>query len=311
MEIDRIGIHHSVDSVFPAEQLRDYLADIEPDVVVVGDDADVLTSCDALVTIAYAELFLEAGLQWIHSIQAGVDRFPFDEFDARNIALTSSVGIHGDWVGETVAGYMLMFARRLHRHVLNQRDHTWQRPPWNEPFTLGDRSICVVGLGTLGRNIAARAAGLGMHVMGVKRTVEAVEHVDTVHPVDDLVGAISEAAFVALAVPLTDETHHLIGSHELAAMREDAYLINVARGPVIDDSALIDAIQDGEIAGAALDVFDEEPLSEDSPLWDLDDVIISPHIAGVSSEYYQRVGDIVRGNLRRDATGESLTNRVV
>ena len=311
MNVERIGVHESVELVFPPGELREFLADAGPEVVVVGDDPVNLGRCDALVTLAWDETFLDAELGWIHSIQAGVDRFPFGDLEDHGVVLTNSTGIHGESVGETVVGYMLTFARRLHVYGRNQREHVWEHPPWDEPFTLRGRSVCVVGLGTLGRGIASRAAALEMRVTGVKRTVEAVPDVTRVYPNEDLLEAVEGADFVALACPLTDETHHLVDEEVLARMDEGTYLINVARGSVVDEPALVEALEGGEIAGAALDVFEEEPLPRDSPLWDMEEVLVTPHRAAATWEYYQLVGDLVRENVERTARGEEMVNRVV
>ncbi len=311
MNVERIGVHESVELVFPPNELREFLADDGPEVVVVGDDPEDLGVCDALVTLAWDETFLDADLDWIHSIQAGVDRFPFDELEDHGVVLTNSTGIHGESVGETVVGYMLTFARRLHVYGRNQREHAWEHPPWDEPFTLNGLSVCVVGLGTLGRGIASRAAALGMRVTGVKRTVESVPDVTRVYSNEDLLEAVEGADFVALACPLTEETHHLVDEEVLARMDEDTYLINVARGSVVDEPALVAALEGGEIAGAALDVFEEEPLPEDSPLWDMEEVLVTPHRAAATWEYYQLVGDLVRENVERVGRGEGMVNQVV
>jgi D-2-hydroxyacid dehydrogenase (NADP+) len=317
--ISTLGVHGSVDDVFPAGVFRDALADAGPDVVIVGDGgsdpareagAD-LSACDALVTFTYHDRFLDAGLDWIHSIQAGVDRFPFDALRDRDVALTNSTGIHGDVVGETAVGLMLAFARRLHVHRTYQERGEWRKPAWDAAFPLRRESVCVVGLGTLGSGIATRAAALGMDVTGVKRTPTPVDGVDRVVPPEDLHGAIDGARFVALAVPLTPETEGMMSTAEFEVMRDDAYLLNVARGPVVDEVCLVDALDAGELAGAGLDVFETEPLPEDSPLWDHEEVIVTPHAAGFNDEYYERVATIVRENLRRIGAGESLTNRVV
>lgn len=343
--VDTLGVHESVAAVFPPESLREYLAEaaaadgLETTVGVVPaatddeyggadaggvpGDASVLplADCDAIVTFAHEERFLDADLEWIHSVQAGVDRFPFDALEERSIALTNSTGIHGDSVGDTVAGYMLAFARRLHVYRDQQGQKKWSWPAHDEPFSLRGERICVVGLGGLGRGIAARADALGMDVVGVKRTPTPVEGVNEVYPSDRLHEAIGDARFVALAVPLTPATEGLVGADEFAAMRSDAYLINVARGDVVDQDALVaalergdggtDADEDSGIAGAALDVFETEPLPEESPLWDREEVIVSPHAAAAHREYAERVGAIVAESLRRQARGEGYANRVV
>lgn len=308
MDVTRLGVHDSVGEVFPPAKLVGALEGHAPEVVRVSR-VDAVSACDAIVTMAYDEAFLD--LQWIHSIQAGVDRFPFDVLQQHNVVLTNSTGIHGDSVGETVAGYMLMFARWLHEAAKNQPDRAWDRPAWDEAFTVHGTTVCVVGLGALGQGIAARASALGMDVTGVKRTVEPVEHVDKVYGADELHEAIADALFVAIAVPLTPETEGLFGQPEFEQMRDDAYLMNVARGGVIDDEALIEAVTTGAIGGAALDVFDEEPLPGSSPLWGLENVIITPHIAGVTRDYYRNVASLVRENLERIAAGTDFVNRVV
>ncbi|MFB6168704.1 MAG: D-2-hydroxyacid dehydrogenase [Haloferacaceae archaeon] len=309
--IDTLGVHDSVDAVFPPAVLRESLADDHPDLTArVVETAAGVADCDALVTFAHDPAVFDADLRWVHSIQAGVDRFPLETFEARGVALTNSTGIHGDAVGEAALGTMLMLARRLHVYRSNQERGEWARPAWDEPFTLRGESLCVVGLGTLGRGIATRADALGMRVSGVKRTPTPVDGVETVHPSSALLEAVSDARFVALAVPLTDRTEGLVGEQALARMREDAYLVNVARGGVVDQSALVRALDEGGIAGAALDVFETEPLPPESPLWEREEVIVTPHAAAATDEYYERVAALVRENLRRLAAGETLANRV-
>lgn len=310
MPLDRIGVHQSIRSVFPPETFVEELADLDVELVVVGDRSEDIRACDAVVTLEHRDAFLDS-VAWVQSIQAGVDRFPLDAFERAGVVLTNSTGIHGASVGEMVVGYMVALARNLHGYVGQQRRREWKRPDWDRPFVLSGKRVCVVGLGTLGRGIATRANALGMTVSGVKRTVEPVEDVETVYPSDELRSAIADARFVALAVPLTDETRHLVGAAELEAMREDAYLINVARGRVLDENALVDALRAGTIAGAALDVFETEPLPEDSPLWDLDSVLLTPHVAAAVRSYYEDVADIVRENVERSRAGTELTNRVV
>lgn len=306
----QIGIHTSVGALFPPSVLRDALSDVEPTVRVV-ETGDELERCDALVTFAYDESFLDADLTWIHSVQSGVDRFPIEQLDRQKVTLTSSAGIHGDSVGETIAGYMLQFSRRLHVHRDNEHRQEWQYPAWDAAFTLSGESLCVIGLGTLGQGIAARADALGLNVVGVKRTPVSVEHVSHIYIPDELMEAVGDARFVAVAVPLSDRTKGLIGEAELAAMRDDAYLLNVSRGGIVDEEALLAALRADELAGAALDVFETEPLPEESPFWTLPNVIVTPHAAAANREYYQRVAVLVRENVRRLEANEPLANRVV
>jgi len=310
MQVSRIGIDDSVEVVFPPGVIRDELADLDVTVEVIDGSPESLVECDAVVTFAYREAYLDA-VDWIHTIQAGVDRFPLDEVERAGVVLTNSTGIHGPAIGESVACYMLLFGRRFHRAVANQQRQEWQQPGWDETFTIAGESLCVVGLGTLGQGIVDRASALGLEITGVRRSGAPVEGVERVYAPDDLHTAVADARFVAIAVPLNEQTRHLIGSPEFDAMRDDAVIVNVARGPVVDQAALIDAIEGGEIAGAALDVFETEPLPTESPLWDMDEVVITPHQAGFTVDYYRLVGDLVRRNVEARAVGDDWVNRVV
>lgn len=169
----------------------------------------------------------------------------------------------------------------------------------------------MVGLGTLGRGIARRANALGMTVTGVRRSEEPVEGVERVYASDDLHEAIAGARFVALATPLNEHTRGLIREAELATMDEESYLINVSRGEVVDQDALVAALEEGEIRGAALDVFAEEPLPEESPLWGMAEVIVTPHVAAFTREYYEDVAALVRTNVERIDADEPFENRVI
>ncbi|WP_433625523.1 D-2-hydroxyacid dehydrogenase [Halomicrococcus sp. NG-SE-24] len=309
MQVSELGVHESVVAIFPPERLRDALADRDPDVRVVGDDPDDLRTCDAIVTFEHRDAFLDA-VDWVHSIQAGYDRFPLEEFEERGVVLTNSTGIHDTSVGETVLGMMLSLARRLHAFARNQTERVWDRPAWDEPFTLDGERLCVVGLGTLGRGIAERADAVGMTVDGVRRSPDPVPHVREVHAAADLHEAVADARFVALATPLTEETRGLMDGAAFEAMHEDAYFINVARGECADQDALVAALREGTIAGAALDVFETEPLPDDSPLWEMDDVVVTPHAAAAERDYYRHIADLVGRNVRQVAAGESFVNRV-
>ena len=304
-----IGVHDSVEAMFPPAAFVDALEDLDVDVrsIAPGDDLDGL---DGVVTFDHDPGFLGEPPAWIHSTQAGVNRIPVEALLEAGVVVTSSNGIHGDVAGETAVGYMLMLARRLHDHVRAQLDREWAPPAWDEPFSLTGEPVCVVGLGTLGRGIARAADGIGMDVTGVRRTPLPVGHVREVFTPETLVEAIAPARFVALAVPLTDRTERMIGAAELEAMREDAYLVNIARGAVVDETALAEALEAGTIAGAALDVFETEPLPPDSPLWDLEDVIVSPHEATDHREKHRDVARLVAENARRLAAGEALANRL-
>lgn len=305
----QLGIHESVGAVFPPAELQAVLESSAPDVGVrvVGDDPG---GCDAIVTFAHSDSFLE-GIDWVHSIQSGVDRFPLSAYDDADVALTNSTGIHGESVGETVIGFMTMLARGLHHYVRAGVDERWEVLPWDRPFTLDGETICVIGLGTIGQAVAERATWMGMEVRGVRRTPDPVPIVDELYTVDEMHAAMIDARFVVLAVPLMTATRRMFGPAELTAMNENAFLINVARGEIVVEQALADAIETGDIAGAALDVFVEEPLPEASPLWDLDEVIVTPHSAARTRTYHEDIAELVVENVERIEDGREYRNRVV
>lgn len=184
-------------------------------------------------------------------------------------------------------------------------------PAWDDAYTLADERCCIVGLGTLGQGIVERASALGLDVVGVRRSGEPLDGVRTVYTPDDLHTAIRDSKFVLLAVPLVDETRHLMSTEEFAAMRDDAILINVVRGPVVDQEALVDALEAGALGGAAPDVFEAEPLPGESPPLGVRGGSHHPHCAGFTKDYCRNVADLVRENLAHIDASEGLVNRIV
>lgn len=308
MDIQQVAVHDSVSTVFPPERLADALSSVDPDVTIVSDGE--YDDVDAVVTFAHDDAYL-GRVQWVHCARAGYDDFPVDRFEETGTILTNSTGIHGASVGETAVGMMLSLARCLHVSRDAQNRGEWDQPHWERPFTLFDERATVVGLGTLGQGIARRADGLGMRVSGVRRTPARPPHIREVYTPDRLHDAIADAKFVALTTPLTEETEGMFGREEFETMRDDAFLVNVARGGVVDQDALVDALQSGEIAGAGLDVFEEEPLPESSPLWDMEQVVLTPHIGAANRNYYQDIAALVRQNILHLDADEELVNRVV
>jgi D-2-hydroxyacid dehydrogenase (NADP+) len=299
-----VAVHESVAPVFDPRSLVDALAERGVESEATADP----TGFDGVVAFEHEDTFFE--LPWVHAITAGYDDYPVERYRERGVTFTNSSGIHGESVGETVCGMCLSFARRLHRYRDRQGEREWSREPTPSTFTIGGERACVVGLGTLGRGVATRLDALGLDVVGVRRTPAPVPGVREVYTPDSLRSAIADARFVVLTVPLTDETRDLIGREELAAMRDDAYLLNVARGEVVDQSALVDALDSGEIAGAGLDAHDPEPLPADSPLWGIPEVILTPHVAAMTTDYPDAVADLVATNVGRRREGRAPINRV-
>jgi len=309
----QLGIHESVEAVFPPAELDTALDELVPDVGtrIVGDREEIAV-CDAVVTLDHQPSFLESEpLEWVHTIQAGAERFPTTEFEVADVALTTSAGLQGASVGETVLGYMTMLARGLNHYVTAQADNEWTELPWDRPFTLAGEPVCIVGLGTIGQAIAERATWMDMEVRGVRRSPEPAPIVDELYTSDEIHAAMMDARFVVLAVPTTPATRRMVGPAELTAMSEEAYLINVSRGDTVVEPALVEALESGDIAGAALDVFREEPLPENSPLWDMEEVLITPHAAAQTREYHEDVAELVTENVERREDGRPLRNSIV
>ncbi|MFC6836721.1 D-2-hydroxyacid dehydrogenase [Halomarina ordinaria] len=301
------AVHDSVSVVFEPDLLCSYLR--ERDIEASRFDSSRTDEYDLVVSFHPDETFFD--VPWVHGVRAGYDEFPVERYAEEGVTFTNSTGIHGTTIGETVAGMMLSFARRLHVYRDHQGRGEWAREPYEAPFTLDGERLCVVGLGTLGQGIARRAAGLGMEVVGVRRSTDPVPGVDRVYHTEDLHDAIADARFVALAVPLTEATEGLFGPEEFDGMREDAYLLNVARGGVVEQDALVSALESGALAGAGLDVFDPEPLPESSPLWGMEEVIVTPHVGAMTNRYHADVGDLVVENVERTEREEELVNRIV
>lgn len=305
--LEGLYVHESVESVIPKEAFVEAFADLSIAVELVGDGEEY-DERDGVITYVPRAEFREAG--WVHCARAGYDAFDTAAYVDSGTPLTNSSGIHGATVGEVAVGCMLSLARLLHVYRDHQNETHWYTPEYERPFTVENERLCVLGLGTIGAGIAKRADALGMEVVGVRRSDERVPGVSEIYDPDELHDAISGARFVAITLPHTSETDGLLSHEEFEAMDENSYLINVARGPIVDEDALIAAIETGEIAGAALDVFETEPLPEESPLWDMEDVIVMPHKGSATNRYHLDIAELVMENVGRLQSGEELKNRV-
>lgn len=256
-------------------------------------------------------------LRWLQASGAGVDGLRptgiLDEPDV--VTVTTAVGIHASTIGEYVFGSMLMFNRTWPEMVRLQDRHVWPHSAnWYKlrGRELVNQTLGIIGLGSIGRRVAQLGHAFGMRVVATRRSVEPGMRdpdVDLLYPMERLHDMLRQSDYVVLAVPLTPQTEKLIGEPELRAMRPHTYLVNVARGQIIDEKMLIRALREGWIAGAGLDVTQEEPLPPDSPLFSLPNVILTPHISGDSVHYDQRLTELFADNLRRYRAGEPLRNR--
>jgi D-2-hydroxyacid dehydrogenase (NADP+) len=249
-------------------------------------------------------------LKWFQTMSAGVDRFLDGEFKHSPVVMTSVSGIHATPIGEFVLGLMLMFAKQAPLAFQQKQKKLWKSFLATE---LRSRTVGIVGLGHIGREVARLAKAFGMRVMATRRSAGKsgrARYVDRLYAPAQLRQLLAESDFVVLTLPLTKETHRIIGEAELRSMKPAAHLINIARGNLIDEAALVRALQEGRIAGAGLDVFSQEPLPADSPLWEFPNVIISPHIAGGMEDYVERATNVFVENLSRYLSGKRLINVV-
>ncbi|MEA2465469.1 MAG: hypothetical protein QOJ98_3216 [Acidobacteriota bacterium] len=290
----------------PLELLRQEAPDVE---LSVGMDVESLRSAaqaaDAvLIAPRYASILAElwpdlGNARWIHTLAAGVESLPFDLLRESAVAVTNSRGLYADALGEFAIAAMFWFAKDLRRLLRNQDQRLW------EPYDverLEGRTVGIIGYGGIGHAVASRAAALGMHVLTYRRRSELGD--------PSLEEVIAESDYVVMCTPLTPATHQLLSRERIAAMKPGAVFINVGRGGTVDEEALIDALRNHRIRGAALDVFDAEPLPPHHPLWQLDNVLISPHTADHTADAHLRAMSFFIENLRRFRAGESLENVV-
>jgi phosphoglycerate dehydrogenase-like enzyme len=256
-------------------------------------DRDILKTCRSL--------------KWVFSMSAGVEKLPLAELRERGVVVTNARGISGLQIAEQTMGMIIAFNRCLNRCLRNQLQKRWEALPVGE---LTGETLCIIGAGSIGKELARKAKAFDIKVIGLKRHPETLDHFDVVWTIDKLHEALQQADYSVLITPLTDETYHLIGAEEFRAMKRSSIFINVSRGDTVDETALIEALQNGSIAGAGLDVFHEEPLPPDSPLWDMENVMITPHNAGVSPRYISRIIDLFLTSLSCYRQGKPLPNQI-
>jgi D-2-hydroxyacid dehydrogenase (NADP+) len=287
-----------------------YYYEREEEALKDGIDAEVLFVWGGSGKMPEAWCAASNKLQWVNSFSAGVNPLMDGPISELPIRLTNAKGIHGKTMGVTTMGYIISFLRQFPRFMAQQKAHVWEKrgsQPLREPTGL---TVGIIGAGSIGSEVARLCKVFDMTVLGVKRKVFPLENYDKVYSNTEMDEVLAVSDFVILLTPLTDETRGLIGAKQLAKMKSDAVLINIARGPVVDTAALVDALQRGVIAGAALDAVDPEPLNEDSPLWNMENVIITPHCSADSTLYMDRAMAQFCENLQRFQKGEPLFNEI-
>lgn len=313
MEPEAMRMIREVSDDFIVDDVADLTrAERKGDMSRQGELDRALAAAEVVYALKLPERLLQRapGLKWIQTVSTGVDRILSPELARSPVIVTNMSGIHEVTMGEFVLMLMLMFVKQATRSFYQQIEGRWK---WFPMDVLTGKTVGIVGLGRIGREVARVSRFFGMRVVATRRSARqetTAENVDLVLPLSRLHDLLSQSDFVVLALPLTAESRGLIGAGEFAAMKPTARIINVSRGPIIDESALIHALQEGRIAGAGLDVVTVEPLAADSPLRHMTNVIMSPHVSGDIEEYDVGAARLFCENLRRYLAGEPLLNIV-
>lgn len=307
-------VPHSGDPDDLADELEQQTQNIELIRAQNYDDAKRhIETADIVITRELtSELLQQADeLDWIQALNAGVDSYDLDRIEKMNVVLTNVSGVHANPIAEQTLGYMLVFERNIHQGLEQQRRHEWHHYNGGE---LRGQTLGVLGVGEIGARIADLGSALGMTIIGTKRDTENVsDSVDEIFPPQETHTVLGRSDYVVVACPLTEDTQGMLGLPEFSSMKHDAVLINIGRGPVVNQADLVTALQKNKIRGAALDVTDPEPLPQNSPLWDLSNVIVTPHMAGSTPHYWERCADIFSTNYEHYLNGDldALINRVL
>ena len=252
----------------------------------------------------------ESNLKWLQTWSAGVDSLPLESLHSKNITLTSANGVHAYPISETIFALMLGLTRKIHTYVKNQQAKTWHHAHMG--LEIHEKTIGIIGVGKIGKETAKIAKAFGMNVLGVRNSGRPVDNVDEMYTPDQLELLLPKCDYVVVTLPHTKETHHLCGTEQFEQMKTSAFFINIGRGEIVVEEELVRALQEGTIAGAGLDVFETEPLSTDSPLWEMENVIITPHTSGSTEHYNMRViENILIPNLKNYIAGKTPTTNLV
>lgn len=249
-------------------------------------------------------------LKWVQSWSAGVNNLPLKEMGAKNIFLTTASGVHAFPISETIFALMLGLTRKIHTYVRNQLSKKWNHS--NLSLELHGKNIGIIGVGAIGKETAKIAQAFGMKVIGVRNSGKPEEFFEEMYPSEQINSILPQCDYVIVTTPLTNETHHMFKQEQFQLMKNTAFFINIGRGEIVKEEDLIHALNTEQIAGAGLDVFEKEPLSAESPLWDFENVIITPHTSGSTEHYDTRViEDIFIPNLKHYVQEETPLLNIV
>ncbi|MBD3182340.1 D-2-hydroxyacid dehydrogenase [Candidatus Poribacteria bacterium] len=290
------------------------LKSVSPDVEIkiAGYDfknaAKEIVNADIFFGRIPCEVFREGKqLKWVQVFGAGVETCMFPEMVESDVILTNTSGAFNNVMADHAFGLILSISRGIANFVKNQLQRKWSRD--GVYHQLSGQTLGIIGLGNIGCEIARRSQAFGMKIAAADiRTMECPVFVNELWGMDDKEEVIKQSDYLLIVVPLTPETRGLIGAEDIKMMKPTAHLINIGRGPVVDEKALIAALKDGTIAGAGLDVFEKEPLPEDSELWGMDNVVVSPHMGGIAPETRDESFEIFLENFEKFVTGKPLRN---
>lgn len=245
----------------------------------------------------------QANLKWLQTWSAGVNSLPLKRLQSNNVQITSANGVHAYPISETIFALMLGLTRKIHTYVRQQLNQTWHHASMNQE--IHEKTVGIIGVGNIGLETAKIAKAFGMTVLGLRNSGQAEEYVDEMYTQADLHTILPKCDYVIVTLPLTPKTKGLFGKKEFQLMKSSAFFINIGRGAIVEENELIEALEEKQIAGAGLDVFEIEPLPQKSPLWEMENVIITPHTSG-STEYYNKrvIEDIFVPNLNSYLNGK-------
>ena len=305
VRLNNMQINYITDNVSECEVICVSSKDIKH----ISQDVNVILGYDIQLDMPLIMSANHKKLQWIHTYSAGVDNIlSCMEFIQSDILLTNSRGIHGIPMAEHILGIMLNHSRCFDEARINQKKHQWAK--LTNPDELYARTVTIIGLGSIGKVVAKYLSSIGMRVLAVKRELTLEPFVEKIYDTKDLHLALQEADYIVATVPLTEETKNLFNKHTFSVMKPTAYFINVSRGAIVKEDDLMEALNNGVIGGAALDVFLEEPLSPTSPLWNQDNLFITPHTSATSPQYIDRSLKIFVSNLKMFPKSEHFINLV-
>jgi phosphoglycerate dehydrogenase-like enzyme len=293
------------------QRAKDYLNGLKPkfpevEIHAATQEEEVgkfIEEADILLTIRISDELLKKALklQWIHALTTGVDYIVNLPSLRKDVIITSTRGIHGPQVSEMAFLLMLALNRNFPEVVRNQDKGVWERWPGK---LLWKKKIAILGVGVIGEEIAKKCKAFGMQVFGIDIIKRDLDCIDAFYGPEDIVKVASEVDYLVIVAPRTPQTEKLIDAKVLSAMKPTAFLLNLGRGEIVDEEALIEVLRKGKIAGAGLDTFWQEPLPKEHPFWKMKNVIVSPHVAGMSDIYVEQALSIFEENLRRFLKGE-------